>query len=71
MVRTYLVADQDVCEWESGEGRGAKFVFGGRGGGEGEKGGFRGEVFRDEFEGGGPEQAGERSKACQEPVGVE
>lgn len=65
------MAGQDVCEWESGEGRGAEFIFGGRGGGEGEKGGVRGEVFRGEFEGGGAEQAGERSEACKEPVGVE
>lgn len=71
MVGAYLVADQDVCECESGEGRGAKFVLGDRGTGEGEKGGVRGEVFRDEFEGGGTEQAGERSEACKEPMDTE
>lgn len=65
------MAAQDVCEWESGEGRGADFVFGDRGGGEAEKGGIRGEVCRPEFKGGGAEQAGERSEACKEPVGVE
>lgn len=65
------MADQDICEWESGEGRGAEFVLGDRGGSEGEKRGVRGEVFRGEFEGGGAEQAGERSEACKELVGVE
>ena len=65
------MADQDVCESESAEGRGAEFVFGDRGGGEAEKGGVRGEVFRVEFEACGAEQAGERSEACKEPVGVE
>ena len=65
------MADQDAGEWESGEGRGAESVFGGREEGEGEKGGIHREVFRGEFKGGGAEQAGERSEACKEPVGVE
>ena len=65
------MADQDGCEWESGEGRGAEFVFGGRGGSEREKGGVRGEVSRDEFEGGGAKQAGKRSEDCKESVGIE
>ncbi len=65
------MANKDVCEWKSGEGRGAEFVSGGRGGGEGGKEAVRGEVFRDELRAGGAKQAGERSEACKEPVGIE